>query len=162
MDEIMKYINRITRCSNFFRTQQLADSGISGVQCAYLLRVSHNPGISQDQLAGELYKDKSVVARHLATLQQVGYIRRESSPTDRRVQQLYLTEKAEAILPRILEVFAKWKDILTSGFTEEEISVAQNLLYRMYCNAEAEVHRQPSSPSPYECGAESAEKRDGQ
>ena len=162
MDEIMKYINRIARCSNFFRTQQLTDSGISGVQCAYLMRVSHNPGISQDQLAGELYKDKSVVARHLATLQQAGYIRREPSPTDRRVQQLYLTKKAEAILPRILDVFAKWKEILTSGFTQEEISVAQDLLLRMYCNAEAEVHRQPGSLPACESGVMLTEKRDGQ
>lgn len=162
MDGMMKFINRTTRCSNFFRAQQLADSGISGVQCAYLMRVSHNPGISQDQLAGELYKDKSVVARHLATLQQAGYIRREPSPTDRRVQQLYLTEKAEAILPRILDIFSRWEEILTRGFTEEEKAVAKDLLSRMYLNAEAEVQRQPASLPPSECSTEPSEKRDGQ
>ena len=40
MDGIMKYINRMTRCSNFYRTQQLQDTGISGVQCVYLMRIS--------------------------------------------------------------------------------------------------------------------------
>ncbi len=80
LDGLMKFINRTTRCSNFFRAQQLADSGVSGVQCAYLIRICRQPGISQDQLAGQLYKDKSVVARHLATLQQRGYIRRENFP----------------------------------------------------------------------------------
>lgn len=145
MDGLMKYINRTTRCSNFFRAQQLADSGISGVQCVYLLRVGRNPGISQDQLAGQLYKDKSVVARHLATLQQAGYIRREPAPNDRRVQQLYLTEKAEALLPRIFDVFAKWDEILTRGFTDEERELALNLLTRIYMNAEAEVQRESSA-----------------
>lgn len=162
MDGLMKYINRTTRCSNFFRAQQLADSGISGVQCAYLLRVSHKPGISQDQLAGELYKDKSVVARHLATLQQAGYIRREPSPTDRRVQQLYLTEKAEALLPRILDVFSRWEEVLTRGFSEEEKAQARDLLSRMYLNAEAEVQQQSSPLTQPEYTNEPAEKRDGQ
>ena len=162
MDGMMKFINRTTRCSNFFRAQQLADSGISCVQCAYLLRVSHKPGISQDQLAGELYKDKSVVARHLATLQQAGYIRREPSPTDRRVQQLYLTEKAEALLPRILDVFSRWEEVLTRGFSEEEKAQARDLLSRMYLNAEAEVQQQSSPLTQPEYTNEPAEKRDGQ
>lgn len=164
MDGLMKYINRTTRCSNFFRAQQLADSGISGVQCVYLLRVGHNPGISQDQLAGQLYKDKSVVARHLATLQQAGYIRREPAPNDRRVQQLYLTDKATELLPRIFEVFSKWEEILTRGFTEQEREQALNLLTRIYMNAEAEIQRETSvqpeeialSADPYPDGKEEA------
>ena len=84
-DKLMRYIGRITRCSNFYRARMLSDVGLSGVQCPYLTRIARQPGISQDELAGQLYKDKSVVARHLATLQQLGFIRREPSPVDRRV-----------------------------------------------------------------------------
>jgi len=142
MDGLMKYINRTARCSNFFRTEKLRDSGISGIQCAYLLRIGRKPGISQDRLAAELYKDKSVVARQLATLLSGGYIRKEASASDRRVQQLYLTEKAEAVLPKIFEVFSQWDAILTRGFTEEEIHIAHDLLERIYINAETELERE--------------------
>lgn len=141
MDGLMKYINRTTRCSNFYRTAQLQDSGISGVQCAYLMRISRQPGISQDQLAGELYKDKSVVARQLATLQQEGFVRKEPSPTDRRVQQLYPTEKTMEVLPQIREVFRRWDEVLTRGFSDTEREQALLLLKRIYENAEAELHR---------------------
>ena len=72
LDGLMKFINRTARCSNFFRAQQLTDSGVSGVQCTYLIRICRQPGISQDQLAGQLYKEKSVVARQIATLMQRG------------------------------------------------------------------------------------------
>ena len=152
MDGIMKYINRTTRCSNFYRTQQLQDTGISGVQCVYLMRISRQPGISQDQLAGQLYKDKSVVARQLATLQQAGFVRKESSPTDRRVQQLYPTEKTMELLPRIRAVLEQWDEILTRGFSGEEREQALSLLRRMYENAENELHR--SGENPKEKGAD--------
>lgn len=135
-DKLMRYIGRITRCSNFYRARMLSDVGLSGVQCPYLTRIARQPGISQDELAGQLYKDKSVVARHLATLQQLGFIRREPSPVDRRVQQIYPTEKTHQVLPRILKVFADWEAELTNGFTEEEREDALSLLIRMYENAE--------------------------
>ena len=146
MDGIMKYINRTTRCSNFYRTQQLQDSGISGVQCVYLMRISRQPGISQDQLAGQLYKDKSVVARQLATLQQEGFVRKEPSPTDRRVQQLYPTDKTLELLPRIRAVLDQWNVVLTRGFSDEEQKQALALLQRMYENAENELHRNGENP----------------
>ena len=95
-------------------------------------------------------------------LEQAGYIRREPSPTDRRVQQLYLTEKAEALLPRILDVFSRWEEVLTRGFSEEEKAQARDLLSRMYLNAEAEVQQQSSPLTQPEYTNEPAEKRDGQ
>ena len=85
-----------------------------------------------------------MVARHLATLLQAVYIRREPAPNDRRVQQLYLTDKATELLPRIFEVFSKWEEILTRGFTEQEREQALNLLTRIYMNAEAEIQRETS------------------
>lgn len=135
-EKLMRYIARITRCSNFYRAKMLSDVGLSGVQCPYLTRIARQPGISQDELARQLYKDKSVVARHLANLQQLGFIRREPSPTDRRVQQIYPTKKTDAILPRIIKVFADWEAGMTEGFTPEERKAAHSLLLRMYENAE--------------------------
>ena len=124
-EKLMRYIARITRCSNFYRAKMLSDVGLSGVQCPYLTRIARQPGISQDELA-----------RHLANLQQLGFIRREPSPTDRRVQQIYPTEKTDAILPRIIKVFADWEAGMTEGFTPEERKAAHSLLLRMYENAE--------------------------
>lgn len=135
-DKLMRYIGRITRCSNFYRAKMLADAGLSGVQCPYLTRIARQPGISQDELARQLYKDKSVIARQLANLQQMGFIRREPSPTDRRVQQIYPTDKTIALLPRIIKVFADWEAGMTEGFTPEERKAAHSLLLRMYENAE--------------------------
>ena len=137
LDGLMKFINRTARCSNFFRAQQLTDSGVSGVQCTYLIRICRQPGISQD-----LYNDTSVVARQIATLMQRGYVRRELSPTDRRVQQLYPTEQTLELLPRMLEVFSEWEKILTQGFTDEEKETVYSLLSRIYENAEAETQRE--------------------
>ena len=73
---------------------------------------------------------------------QRGYVRRELSPTDRRVQQLYPTEQTLELLPRMLEVFSEWEKILTQGFTDEEKETVYSLLSRIYENAEAETQRE--------------------
>ncbi len=139
---------RIVRCTNYFRTQKMADYGITGIQCIYLLRINRTPGISQEQLASQLYKDKSVIARHLASLESNGYIRREPDPKDRRVQKLYLTAKAEELLPRIREVFEEWNQILYDGFSDEEILLLSSMLRRLYSNAELALgHPEQASPA---------------
>ena len=52
------------------------------------------------------------------------------------VQKLYLTAKAEELLPRIREVFQEWNQILYDGFSDEEILLLSSMLRRLYSNAE--------------------------
>lgn len=136
MEKHIGDLMRIVRCTNYYRTQQLTDTGITSIQCIYLLRINHNPGISQEQLASQLYKDKSVIARQLSSLEANGYIRKETDPHDRRAQKLYLTPKAEKLLPRIREVYHAWDQILYDGFSDEEIVLLSSMLHRLYSNAE--------------------------
>lgn len=139
MDSFMKYIARITRCSNAYRDQVLADSGLTGTQCPYLLRICRQPGISQDQLAVNLYVSKSNVTRQLERMEKAGLITRAPCPADRRVMQVFPTEEALALQPRILEIFADWNGILTKGLDESRQQELLTLLEQLYHNAEAAV-----------------------
>lgn len=139
MDSFMKYIARINRCSNCYRDQALEDVGLTGCQCPYLLRICHNPGISQDQLAKTLYVSKSNVTRQLERMEKAELITRAPSPSDRRVMQVFPTELGKSLLPRIGEMFSDWNSILTSDFTEEEKGQLISMLERLYANAEKAV-----------------------
>lgn len=124
------YIMTIARCSNQFRTERLQEYGLCGQHCAYLLRVSREPGTTQDSIAKELHVNKSTVARHLATLEAKGYVRRCPSPQDQRALQVFPTEKTEAVLPAVRAVLKEWNDYITAGFTDAEKEMYRELLLR--------------------------------
>ena len=139
MDSFMKYIARITRCSNAYRDQVLSGSGLTGTQCPYLLRICRQPGISQDQLAANLYVSKSNVTRQLERMEKAGLVTRSPCPADRRVMQVFPTEEALTLQPQILAVFADWNKILTTGLDDGQQEALLALLEQLYQNPEAAV-----------------------
>ena len=139
MDSFMKYIARIGRCNNCYRDRALEQTGLTGAQCPYLLRICSYPGISQDQLAKMLYVSKSNVTRKLERMEKSGLVTRVPLPSDRRVMQVFPTELGKSMLPRVGEVFGEWNEILTEGFTDEEKELLISMLERLYANAERAV-----------------------
>lgn len=125
----------VTRCAREFRSEAMAPHGLKGFHTGYLTRICNNPGISQDQLAKNMLVDKSTVARQAAVLEEGGFITRTPSVKDKRVLQLYPTEKTLALLPQIRSVVAQWDAIASQGLTEEELETLTRLLNKVRSNA---------------------------
>jgi len=125
----------ITRCARAFRSERMAKHGLKGFHTVYLSRICNNPGISQDQLAKNILVDKSTVTRQVAVLEESGFITRTPSARDKRVMQLYPTEKALALLPEIRKTVNEWDAIASGGLTEEELETLTELLYKVRLNA---------------------------
>lgn len=68
-------------------------------------------------------------------MEEGGFIMRRTSPEDKRVLQLYPTEKTLELLPQIRESLRGWEDYLTHGFTEEEVALLEGLLERAHQRA---------------------------
>ncbi len=128
-------LQAITRCAKQFRTERMAKHGLKGFHTGYLSRICNNPGISQDQLAKNMLVDKSTVARQAAVLEDNGFITRMPSTRDKRVLQLFPTEKALSLLPEIRKTVEAWDAIASEGLTEEELMTLTQLLYKVRLNA---------------------------
>lgn len=137
MPTITKAINVTARCNILFRAEKLADLGLKQSQVAIIAKVCRTPGLSQEQIARTIYINKSNVTRQLGRLEKMGYVRRESSPTDRRVTLVYPTEKAAAIYPRIRAMRREWHDYLTEGLTSEDLAQVEAVLTRIMERATA-------------------------
>lgn len=88
-----KYFNR-----------QVRDVGLTTVQWQVLSCLARNDGITQTEVADILYKGKSPVGKTLDSLESAGWIKREPSKEDRRVKNIYLTDKMAAIQDSLLDV----------------------------------------------------------
>lgn len=139
MEALMKYINRISRCSLLFRNGKLEHEGVNGCQHVYIRNICKEPGISQDRLAKSIYVNKSSVTRQLALLEQNGFVTRTSSGKDKRVMQVFPTQKALDILADIKRLSAEWESYITTGLTEQEKSFVLSILKRMMEKAAEKV-----------------------
>ena len=137
MDSFMKYIARIGRCNNCYRDHVLEGTGLTGAQCPYLLRICRHPGISQDQLAKRICINKSNVTRQAAVLEEEGFITRVPSSADKRVTELYPTQKALDLLPQISCILKHWELEITGDLTEAELEQLSALLAKMKTHATA-------------------------
>ncbi|MGE5632188.1 MAG: MarR family winged helix-turn-helix transcriptional regulator [Caulobacteraceae bacterium] len=139
MEALMKYIGRTWRCAILYRNGKLEQEGLNGYQHSYIIKICQNPGISQEQLAQMIYINKSNVTRQLALLEQNGFIRRSLSEKDKRVMQVFPTQKALDIYPKVHNLLVEWNTYLTEDFTGEELSLLQSMLERVMNKAMARV-----------------------
>ena len=147
MYRIMRRINLVSRCQGYFVLDRLKSADLCFSHHSYLLAVARCPGIAQEELAQELCVNKSSVTRALAHLERHGYVERRCSAQDRRVQQVYPTEKLEQMLPRIREALRQWNAYLTAEFSDSEMQQFERVLDRMVERArEYSNHRSEAKP----------------
>lgn len=137
MAKFMKNINLISRSAELYREERLRPYGLSGCQSKYILAVANSPGVSQEELSRRLFVNKSNVARQITLLEAAGFVRKEVNPQDRRAALLFPTQKLDEVLPKVREVLAEWRQIITDGFSEEEKELLRALTARMVDNARA-------------------------
>lgn len=93
-------------------------------------------GLTQNQLAQYLGKDKTNIARMASNLENKGFIKRNFCSEDRRSLELYLTEKGEELKEQVVPVAERFNDVVTDGITDEELKELDRLLTKMQKNME--------------------------
>ena len=137
MPALMHNITDISRCAAQFRQEELAPLGLKACHASYLSTVCRFPGITQDQLSKKIFINKSNVARQLAILEEDGFVERKPSPDDKRAIQVYPTQKALDVLPKIREIFQTWESLVAQDLTEEERQTLVKMLGKMKDRAAA-------------------------
>ena len=135
MPYIVKTMNEIVRCGMQYRNEQLAPFGLKSSHASYLLEICRSPGISQDTLAKRICFNKSNIARQIAVLEEGGFVRRKPGAEDKRVMELYPTDKTLELMPQIRQVLRSWRSYLMEGLSEEEIAVLDKALTSMRSRA---------------------------
>ena len=135
MSQIIRDITEIVRCTTQYRAEALAPMGLKSCHASYLTEICAAPGISQDQLASRICINKSNVARQAAILEEDGFIIRTPSATDKRIMQLFPTQKTLDLLPQLTRLLGDLECYLTAEITEEEKDHLESLLTRMLAKA---------------------------
>lgn len=124
-------ITYLHRQRNKFMGEKLKSYGFIGAMHMILLYIARHPGTTQDAIVSHMYIDKCNVARRTKRLEELGYIRRETGKTDRRENNLYLTESGETLVPEIRGYLRDWSKGVTRDLSDEERIVLISLLDRL-------------------------------
>lgn len=93
-----------------------------------------NKPVSQKELAAEFEISPAAVAVACKKLEAQGYITREASPADNRVNNLLVTEKGKELADESLRVFSSVDMAMFSGLTAEELECFITCLEKMQHN----------------------------
>ena len=135
MSQIIRDITEIARCTTQYRSEALAPMGLKACHASYLTEICATPGISQDQLASRICINKSNVARQAVILEEDGFIIRTPSATDKRIMQLFPTQKTLDLLPEISCVLKEWEACITGDLTAEELDQLAAIVAKMKSRA---------------------------
>ncbi|MGE4560573.1 MAG: MarR family winged helix-turn-helix transcriptional regulator [Desulfobulbus sp.] len=103
-------------------------------QWVILNKLSYEDGLSQRELADRVAKNQPNTTRILDKMEQKGLIRRESSPSDRRVLLVFLTGEGIRVREKLLPVLWEIYKMSIKGFSEEELQLMKKLLARFMMN----------------------------
>lgn len=120
MRNISRFNAAIYRNGQSIMNYKLRDLGIKSGQQDFFYVISKNEGISQKELSEYLYIDKSTTAKAVKNLVRNNYVKVERDKNDKRVHQLYLTQKGKEIVPKMETVFLELMDIFARDLSESE------------------------------------------
>jgi MarR family transcriptional regulator, transcriptional regulator for hemolysin len=109
----------------------LRSSGISSEQGLFLKFVLDFPGSTQTQLAELLHKDKTTVTRMIDILEKKNMLYRKACPNDRRVYQIYVTEKTTQQVEALTPLFERRSEELREIITPEEQEITLRVLKKI-------------------------------
>lgn len=108
--------------------------GITGGQPKILDFLSVNDGCIQREIANNCNIEPATVTSILGIMEKSELIYRNQDPKDKRVLNVFLTDKGKTAQKEVERVFNLIDKECFKGFSEEEKSETINLLNRLYKN----------------------------
>lgn len=87
-------------------------------QMVVLKKLDENDGLNQNELAFLTLRNKSSLTRLLSKMESKNYILRKQSPTDKRVNNVFLTTLGK-------EIFLNAKPVIKKVITDMELSISK-------------------------------------
>ena len=116
--------------------KRVEGTGVYRSQHRLLMMLGRNPDISQTMLAEKLEVSPAAVAVSLKKLEKSGYIARQCSEDDNRINRVVITEKGQDVIEQSINYFKEMECAFFEGFSEEEKNQLEKMLERIATNSE--------------------------
>ncbi len=109
----------------------ISAAGITAVQSGALYYLLENDGCQSVELSRGLMLDKSAITGLIDRLEEKGLVKRQASPTDRRVLNVCLTDTGRDAAEKCLGITKKFNGRIIEGLSEEEAATFAAVLKKI-------------------------------
>ncbi|HEX2925555.1 MAG TPA: MarR family transcriptional regulator [Ruminiclostridium sp.] len=128
---IGRWISILYRYRQSYINRKLESYNIGSGQHIVLMYLQNNGGVRQEEMSEYLKIDKGSIAKSVKKLEEEGYVKRLVDAEDKRAYKVYLTQKAQEVMPAVLEAIKSWEDAMVSELSNEEVEVIDDKLKKM-------------------------------
>lgn len=125
----------IYRCTCKYYDKRLSKYNLGSGQLSFLLMIYEQEGITMNELAKQGVYDKGTVSKAIIKLEDEGYIISKVGLQDKRVRNLYTTQKTEDMIGDIYLLRSEWFQKLCGSFEEKELQQFISMQKKMMDNA---------------------------
>jgi DNA-binding MarR family transcriptional regulator len=116
------------------RNFKLSGIDITVEQWSVLYYLWKQDGMSQQDLCNATFRDKPSITRLVDNLEKQKLVKRIASKKDRRINEVFLTEKGRMMEVQSMEVANLTMNEALSGVAVKHIQIAKEVLQRVYDN----------------------------
>jgi len=123
-------IRRVHQVSTAYFAEECGGD-LTAVQYAALVAIGAHPGIDATRLSEIIYFDRSTIGDVLDRMVGKDWIRRASTPTDRRVKLLEITPAGQGVLQQVEPAIGRVQARLLAPLSSAEARTLTRLLSKM-------------------------------
>jgi DNA-binding MarR family transcriptional regulator len=112
----------------------LAEQGYSLAQYEVVVRLKREPDQTQQELANRCFQAKSGISMLLKSLEEEGWVIRQSDAQDARLKRLRLSAVGMTHAKRMLKVQSLVVSTMVEGFSEEQLALTQQTMEKVSSN----------------------------
>jgi DNA-binding MarR family transcriptional regulator len=128
---IGRLVSILHRQSQIYINYVLKDFNVTSAEYSFLFCLYHNDGMTQEKMSSVLYIDKAATARAIKSLEQKEYVIRIKDSGDKRINRVYLSEKAKKNIEEIRRRVFHWSEFLTEDLDPHVTDVVYDALEAM-------------------------------
>lgn len=131
LTELVRLVLEWTTPAMFQRFAQEADVPLDPADISHFYLLAQYGRMHPSELAARRGIGASAVSKLIGRLTEVGYVRREPDPADRRATYIVLTDDGQAAAQRFLAHSEELMDQVVDGWTDEELTTFAALTCRI-------------------------------
>lgn len=128
MESPFKAISILYRKSHIWLNNDCAEHDLTAAQAVIILIVCDFEVLTQDEITKRLGMDKSVIAKTVTRLEEMGFMVRSTNAKDKRTYDIRPTEKAWKAYPFVKEQIEQGFQRMTQQMTDAERNEFKRLL----------------------------------
>ena len=125
---ISPLVSLLHRKQTKYINDKLKEMNLSSGLYPLLIKAYKNNGISQEELANELYVNESTITRNLNKLENKGLVKKTPQ---KRKKIISVTDEGKKTAKKIMDIDKKWDSIIRKSLTDEEFQDFRKLLLKI-------------------------------